>query len=75
MRIIGACTETYLLEKSRVVALANGERNYHVFHQVRCSISLATQSIPELVRRSCFQMPTRIGLHLALMVGRPVSDT
>jgi hypothetical protein len=33
--ISGAAIRTYLLERSRVVAVNNPERNYHVFYQVR----------------------------------------
>lgn len=35
--ISGAAVRTYLLERSRVVALNEGERNYHVFYQVCCN--------------------------------------
>lgn len=38
-RISGAAIRTYLLERSRVVNIADPERNYHIFYQVRVSLA------------------------------------
>lgn len=34
-RLVGARTDHFLLEKSRLVKVDPGERGYHIFYQVR----------------------------------------
>lgn len=39
-RLIGACIDTYLLEKARIVGHTSGERTYHIFYEVLANGSL-----------------------------------
>ncbi|XP_061532001.1 unconventional myosin-Va-like isoform X3 [Phycodurus eques] len=65
-RIIGAHMRTYLLEKSRVVFQAHGERNYHIFYQL-----CASSHLPEF---KTFKLGEADDFHYSNQGHNPVID-
>ncbi|XP_038690789.1 myosin-2-like isoform X2 [Tripterygium wilfordii] len=51
-KICGAKIQTFLLEKSRVVQLAAGERSYHIFYQICAGASSSLRAMLSLKRAS-----------------------
>ncbi|XP_014664038.1 PREDICTED: unconventional myosin-XIX-like isoform X2 [Priapulus caudatus] len=49
-QIVGARLETYLLEKTRVIARGAGERNFHIFYQMLCGANAEEMSLWQLER-------------------------
>lgn len=65
-RIVGAAVRTYLLERSRVVAVNDPERNYHIFYQLCAGASAQERARLHLVppadfnylnKSSCVDIP------------------
>lgn len=61
-RLVGARTQHFLLEKSRLVHLEEGERTYHILYQVRLSapstlsrFDASPSPLPEVTRIDCGQ--------------------
>jgi myosin-5 len=55
--IKGANVQSYLLEKSRVVSIATGERTYHAFYALIASKKYNTKSVKDykfLSKSNCF---------------------
>lgn len=53
-RIVGAAVRTYLLERSRVVAVNDPERNYHIFYQLCAGASAQERARLHLVAPADF---------------------
>ena len=65
-RICGAAVRTYLLERSRVVAVNDPERNYHVFYQLCAGASEAEAArlhLPQPQAFRCARTPLRSVAH------------
>jgi len=88
--ISGAAIRTYLLERSRVVAVNNPERNYHIFYQLcegasveqraRWKLSAAADYF-YLNQSTCFELPGvnnaeefKCTVHAMTRVGIPEAD-